>query len=658
MAQDNDPIKKQLDEISKAVVLLMKKVSSLEQRMDKEEETKEAPSFSAGAPSAPEMEREVPPAKPQESVKPEDPFGSGSKADSDVEKKSTEETQEKENLETEIGSKWLGRIGVLALVFGVAFFLKYAFENDWIGETGRVAIGILSGMVLIYLGDLLRQKYNAYAATLTGGGIAVLYLSIYSSFAYYQLVGQIPAFLVMMIITAAGAFLAVRYEQISLAILSILGGFLTPLLISTGTNNQIELFIYITILNLGILGISYYRNWQKLNLFGFIATIFLYLNWSVQYYDKSQLFFSEAFLTLWFILYVVAVVSHNVLHKKKADISDLALIVFNALVYFGISYALLSRDYGDYLGFFAVLMAVIYFVFAYISYQLNPEDKKLALFFPGLSIFFLTIAAPIQFDGVWVTIVWAIEAMVLVRGGFYLGNYAMRHFAWILLGIVSFRLIFIDKHETTLGADYIMIFNKRFLTFMVGVISFSVVYYLYSRYKDLIKGKEVKAMAVALLLMNFLFLWNLSAEVSIYFNDQIETKITRAVYPSCLKEYDSRGRRIESVRCDQEQQEYHSLQRLNSEKIKKIRGVNSTSLTVLWALYAIILLAFGIQGKKRLLRLMGIGLLGIVIAKLFLYDLWSMGGIYRIVSSITLGVILLSASFAYSKYKEKIKEMI
>lgn len=654
MSQDNDPIKKQLDEMSEVVVLLAEKVSSLEQRMNKEEKIKKGSSFSVDAPALPETEREVPLAKPQESVKPKDPFDSESEVDSDVEKKSTEETQEKESLETEIGSKWLGRIGVLALIFGVAFFLKYAFENDWIGETGRVAIGIISGMVLIYLGDFLRKKYNAYAATLTGGGIAVLYLSIYASFAYYQLVGQIPAFFAMMIITAMGAFLAVRYEQISLAILSILGGFLTPLLISTSTNNQIELFCYITVLNLGILGISYYRNWQKLNLFGFIATIFLYLSWFVHHYDKSQLFLTETFLTFWFVIYAVAVVSHNVLHKKRADISDLALIVLNALVYFGISYTLLSKDYGNYLGFFAILMAVIYFVFAYVSYQLNPEDKKLALFFPGLSIFFLTIAAPIQFDGVWVTIAWALEAVVLVRGGFYLKNYAIRRFAWVLLGIVAFRLIFIDSHETVLATDYIVIFNKRFLTFMVGVISFSVVYYLYSRYKDLLKGKEVKAVAIALLLMNFLFLWNLSAEVSVYFDNKIETQITRAVYPSCL----TRRGHIESVRCNQEQEEYHSLQQLNSEKIKKIQEVESTSITILWALYAIILLAFGIRGKNRLLRLMGIGLLGVVIAKLFLYDLWGMGGIYRIVSSVTLGVILLLVSFVYNKYKEKIKEII
>ncbi|MCK5332437.1 DUF2339 domain-containing protein, partial [Candidatus Parcubacteria bacterium] len=361
MSQEKDPIINRLDEISKTVVLLSEKVSSLERQInDKEKNKKEILSFYANSLSSSKLKRELPVVAPQElekymksSVKKEGLNSIG--RDSKI-----ETPKKRENFEAEIGLKWLGRIGILALVFGIAFFLKYAFENDWIGETGRVAIGILSGMILIYLGDFLRQKFNAYAATLTGGGIAVLYLSIYSSFAYYQLIEQIPAFITMVIITAIGAFLAIRYEQISLAALSILGGFLTPLLLSTGIDNQIELFSYITILNLGILGISYFRNWQKLNLLGFLATIFLYIIWFLQHYDGNQLFSTLVFLTLWFVIYSVAIVSHNILYKKRVDTFDLTLIISNALVYFASSYTLLSIDYGDYMGFFAVLIFLGY----------------------------------------------------------------------------------------------------------------------------------------------------------------------------------------------------------------------------------------------------------------------------------------------------------
>lgn len=657
MLKENDPINDRLDKISETVVFLTEKITSLEERMNKAEEFKKEPRVSIDIPPKPMYAAsEIATAAP---IKPETIFVPGSGSKFYVEKEKVKETARKESFETEIGLKWLGRIGILALIVGVAFFLKYAFDNDWIGEAGRVAIGILSGMVLIYLGDFLRQKYTSYAAILTGGGIAVLYLSIYSGFAYYQLIDRVPAFIAMMIITAIGAFLAIRYERINLAVLSILGGFLTPILLSTGINNQIGLFSYMTILNLGVLAVSFYRNWQKLNLLGFIATLFLYFGWSVQHYDASQLFLTEAFLTLWFIIYSVAVVSHNILSKKKADVFDMALIILNGLAYFSISYFLLVKEYGDYLGFFAVLLAAVYFIFAYVSYQMNPEDKKLALFFPGLSIFFLTVSAPIQFDGVWVTIAWAVEAVILIKAGFLLKSGAFRFFAWALLGIAVIRLIFIDNYEIVSAADYILIFNKRFLTFIAGAASFAGVYYLYSQHEALVKSKELKAKAAALFFINFLLLWNLSAEVSVYFSNQINFLNMSAIYPQCrMWDYDSRGNYMENTRCAQQIKEYNAAQSINSLKIKNIQSTETALLTVLWSLYAIGLLAFGIRGKNRLLRLMGIGLFGIAIAKLFLYGFLAMQGIYRIIAFVVLGALLLAASFAYNKYKEKIKEII
>lgn len=659
MPNENDPINDRLDKISEAIVFLTEKVSSLEQRINKEEGIKKAPQAPIDLPPKPMYE--APQAVSQELKRKETAFVSGSGAKFYVKKEKVKAQEKGESFETEIGLKWLGRIGILALVFGVAFFLKYAFDNDWIGEAGRVAIGIFTGMALIYLGDYLRQKYTTYAATLIGGGIAVLYLSIYSSFAYYKLLDQVPAFAAMMIVTAIGAFLAIRYERISLAILAILGGFLTPLLLSTGVNNQVGLFSYMTILNLGILAISFFRNWQKLNLFGLLATLFLYFGWSASYYDLSALFITEAFLTLWFVIYSVAIISHNILSKKKADVFDLSLIVLNGLAYFGISYFLLLKDYGDYVGFFTVLMAMIYFVFAYVSYQANSEDKELALFFPGLSIFFLTISAPIQFDGVWVTLAWTTEAIILVGAGFYLKNYAMRFFAWMLLGIVVVRLIFIDSQEAILPEDYLLFLNKRFLIFIAGIISFSAVYYLYSKFESLAVSKELKAKSIALFLLNFLLLWNLSGEVSTYFDNQIKAINTRTPYPYAIcdrYDYDSRGKYSENDYCAKQFNDYYAAQEANALEIRNIQSTETAVLTVLWSLYAIGLLTFGIKGKNRLLRLMGIGLFGITIARAFLYGFMAMQGIYRIIAFIILGALLLAASFAYNKYKEKIKEII
>lgn len=680
MPQENDPINDRLDAIMKSISLLSEKVSSLDQkigeagwtdkswldaaerpdkieRMDETlDKEKEKTLASFDSPFCDEPEKETPAVAEQKITDEEVYAAMQDTADTYVENEPEPLGQEGDSFEAEIGLRWLGKIGILALVLGVAFFLKYAFENDWIGEAGRVAIGIMSSVVLIFLGDSLRTKFNEYAATLTGGGIAVLYLSIYSSFAYYELVGQTSAFAAMAIVTALGAFLAVHYDQINLVLLSIVGGFLTPILLSSVTNNEVALFGYITILNLGILGISHYRNWRKVNLLGFVSTLLLFFIWGTRHYDASQFFVTETFLTLWFVIYAVATISHVVINKKEAEESDLLLTVFNALVYFGITYNLMSGAYGDYLGFFAVSMAAIYFILAYLCHQINPKDSQLILFLPAISIFFLTIAAPIQFDGAWVTIAWAVEAIALVGIGFYLRTQLLRYFAWMLLAIVVGRLFYQSDYGVVAAADFTPLLNIRFVTFVICVFACGVIYDLYTKYEDAAADGERSAKPVALFLLSFLLLWNLSTEVSLYYDYQVEARTVKVSESVCTWEKDARGKVTKL--CKQDPVELGRVSTSNDELINKTQERKSATLTVLWALYAIILLAFGIGSKNRLLRQMGIGLLIIAIMKFFLSDLWSLGGIYRIVSSIALGVILLSASFAYNKYKEKIKEIL
>ncbi|MDD3006040.1 MAG: DUF2339 domain-containing protein [Candidatus Pacebacteria bacterium] len=213
-----------------------------------------------------------------------------------------------------------------------------------------------------------------------------------------------------------------------------------------------------------------------------------------------------------------------------------------------------------------------------------------------------------------------------------------------------------DDYGKISAADFVPIFNTGFLTFIVGVIVCGAIYSMYSRYEGMTEDGRSNAKPVALFLLNFLLLWNLSTEVSFYYDYQVEARLVEAPKLVCSWEKDARG--IDKQVCKQDSTEFSRVMTTNRELTQKTEERKSATLTVLWALYAIITLAFGIGNKNRLLRQMGIGLLVVAITKFFLSDLWSLGGIYRIVSSISLGVILLSASFAYNKYKERIKEII
>ncbi|HEU5197255.1 MAG TPA: DUF2339 domain-containing protein, partial [Methylomirabilota bacterium] len=184
---------------------------------------------------------------------------------------------ERRSLEQRLGSTWLNRVGALVLTLGIAFFLKYAFDNQWIQPAGRVALGLVAGIALLLVGERLqRAEYRAPAQGVVAVGIAALYLSVYAAFAFYQLVTQPVAFAVMVLVTATACALALHHDARALAVLASLGGFLTPIVLATNRDAGIALFTYLAVLDAGMLVIAWYRRWPELGLMSFVFTQGLY----------------------------------------------------------------------------------------------------------------------------------------------------------------------------------------------------------------------------------------------------------------------------------------------------------------------------------------------------------------------------------------------
>src|SRR5436190_2788698 len=190
------------------------------------------------------------------------------------------------DLEARIGGNWFNRIGVVAIFLGVTFFLKYAVDKEWIGPAGRVSIGVAVGLVFLILGERLRKRYPSYAYGLTGGGVAVLYAAIwFASGKKYDLLSQPVAFVFMAVVTASASLLAARYNALPIAVLGLIGGFLTPILLSTGVDNEAVLFSYIAALDLGVLALAYTKQWRSLNYMAFISTVLMFAAWMVEWYS-------------------------------------------------------------------------------------------------------------------------------------------------------------------------------------------------------------------------------------------------------------------------------------------------------------------------------------------------------------------------------------
>ncbi|MFZ2193085.1 MAG: DUF2339 domain-containing protein [Candidatus Moraniibacteriota bacterium] len=547
------------------------------------------------------------------------------------------------NLEENIGGKWFARIGMVALVLGISFFLKYAFDNNWIGEIGRVMIGIISGIVLLGLGEKFIRKYQVYGQLISGGGLAVLYLSIFAAFSFYSLITQIPAFFMMALITFVGVILSIRYDAISLILVSTIGGFFTPFLISNGTNNEVGLFSYILILDLAVLAVSIFKKWRWLNIVGFLGTFIVFSSWAGEFYRDYEMFVTMVFLTLFFITYSISSLIYNLVQKEKSSGIEQFLTLMTGVTYFASSYAILNHDYHLFMGFFALGMAIYYFLWAYLVREFTPDDENLYGFLAFLTVGFITLAIPIQFDGKLITSGWAIEAVILLMLGLKTGQTAIKAFGVVVLEFAVVRMLFIDS---THGENDLVLFNKVILTYIIVIIASYLAAYIFRLFpqeenKDVFLAPK-KLMAIFLIIANFLTIYSISREITYYYDQEMKT-------------YRLQGERL----YDEEQLTGKYVNdSFIYEKLNKLESKSSVSLSLFWLLYGIGLMFVGFLARIKGVRLGGMFLFCLAILKLFFFDLWSLGTLYRIVSSMSLGVVLLTISFVYQKYRDKIREII
>ena len=528
-----------------------------------------------------------------------------------------------ESLESKIGGNLLNKVGMAAIILGMAYFLKYAIDNEWIGEAGRVMVGVLTGLGFVAWGESLhRKEMRGYAVTVLGGGAAILYFSIFAAFSFYHLLDQIPALLMMVLITAATVVMSVRYDSKTIAVFATVGGFMTPALLSTGKDNQHGLFTYVLLLDLGVLALAYFKNWRVLNLLAFFFTQLMFTGWSLSFYNSTKLWQTEFWLTVFFLLFAVMAFLYNITHRQKTTFRDLSLITLNGACYFLWTYALLESRYSDYLGFYAVLMAAVYVALGSVAYRQAQEDSYLFLVFLALGLTCLTVAIPIQLKQNWITVGWSVEAAVLTWVGFHLDSSKTRRSALLIAAMVVFRLLFLDSSFSSAFADdFTFLFNKRGLAFLAGIASLFVMAYLYNRSREKLEDLEKWLTGALFIGANLLVLFFLTTEISSSF-------------------------------------EVAYYQASEYQQKRDIRSRMQLSISALWGFYSIVLVTVGILRRFQPLRLLAILLFAATILKVFFVDLGEMEKIYRIIASIGLGVILLVVSMMYQKYRTQINEFV
>ena len=354
------------------------------------------------------------------------------------------------NWEMILGGNWLARVGVLALIIGTAFFLKLAFDNDWIGETERVLLGVVGGLALIGAGEYWRQRYAIYSQALAGGGVAILYLSVFAAYSFYDLIATYPAIAVLAFISVGAAALALRHESTSLAIIGIAGAFLAPFVIGAfdeasaqGAGPGYDIVVYVLLVDVLVLALSTFRNWRWFTLLALVASLASFAAWLDYTGPDVDPIASQAFLTGIFLIFVAATTLYHVIWRRVPKAFDHSLMVFNAGSYLALTYATLWDDFRAWMGLAALGLSLFYVLLGAVALRRGREQYYLALMALGITAVMLAVAAPLQLGGPWFGAAWAAQGVVLIWLSFRLGREQTRLAGYAALSLSAIWLLFL-----------------------------------------------------------------------------------------------------------------------------------------------------------------------------------------------------------------------
>jgi uncharacterized membrane protein len=605
------------------------------------------------------------------------------------------------DLEERLGGRGLLYVGVLVTLLGVSFFLKYAFDNAWINETARTALGTVVGVGLV-LGGLrfAGRGLEAFGQALIGAGLAVLYLVVYAALNFYAIIDRGTAFTLMIGITTAAALLADRARAQALAFIAVSGGLLTPALVGGDENAQLTLFSYVALLVFGTMVLSFRHQWLALNVVSYVGTFLTVLAWAGRFYTDDQWLRTLLFLTLFAIMFLiilretrrqrspagrtvsgllstapvfyhVAAVIITAAHPPAIHIYliaftavglwltvdphrpvlRLAILIGAVIPLFGgltlpddrswlvpnlvtITTVVVLHVMGaldrvvrqderlravDHLalhvaglGLFALLYESLQPVFpgfrgglaalvalgaAALWHVLRFRDAVASLHAAGLAFTLVAIGIGVQFDGATVVLGWAAEGLAAMWLGTRARQRAFEIGGLVLWVLAAVRLF--DAFAETPAAFTVLANARTFATLFVVVSGYVLAWRIGA--SDLPENRRLR-IAIHIIASALTLRW-LTAEIQSFWEVRYESP-----------------------------QAYLYEQML---------------LSLAWGLYGAAIIAVGMLRRYAPLRIIGMVVLGVTSIKVLFYDLWELGGIYRVIGFLSFGVLLVLVAYLY-----------
>ena len=546
------------------------------------------------------------------------------------------------SLENRLGSQIFNRIGVLALLIGVTWFLKLAIDNRWIGPVGRVLIGLAAGAGVIFWSERFRrQGFPAFSYSLKAIGTGVLYLSIWASFQLYHLLPAAAALVAMLLVTAWIAYMAWAQNAELLAVYALAGAFATPALLSTGGNHEVFLFTYLLAADLAAVLLVRLRGWPRLLLGAFPATVGYFVAWYISFFKASELGTTVFFVAAIFAAFLLPSVTRGKgvrVEDEGAHIAPSAQAIRTGLRWSAIAEILLpfadaafaalamsamlvDTRHRDLLPWLMVLFAALYLG---LMRMLSASATRAVHL--SLAVVFLTIAIPLKATGQWITIGWLVEGVALFWAALRIGRRTERAqmaptsegrlLRSLALGSLALGFCGVFWQLAQYDHRYDPAFlNARFGTALVGIIAFALTASFASqasRSEDASRTLDPgvgQTAAASVIALNLLAITAGIREIPLLWSP------IRGVFTNGSEA---------------------GLQQ-------------ALAISAFLMLYGAGLLAVGFWRQSAFLRWQGLILLAISIVKTFLYDVRDLSAGYRVMSFLGLGALLMAVSFAYQK---------
>ncbi len=528
------------------------------------------------------------------------------------------------SLEARIGSQWLNRVGIMALLIGAAWFLKYAIARHWIGPAGRVGIGLLSGILLLAWSERFRRRgYIPFAQAIQAIGSGVLYLALWAASQLYHLAPAPAVFIGMLAVTAGNGYMAWLRDSRLLAFYALAGGFAIPWLLSNGRNQQPELFSYLFMLNLALAWLYTRKPWLRLLPVAWLATSFYGLAWTMHFYAPQELASTWFWTLAFFLLFSLSLLhSCRLANECRFPVLWLWLPFMIGLGGYVSMYLLLQGGPHDAwvsgvaLGFSGYYLLLLRRAPAAAGDHVAFAVQRISVRHLILAVAFLTLAIALRARGQALTTGLLIEgAGLMLLAHRFRRRPQLRPLAAIVLLLALSAVFFSNDYAGTR-----VVFNPRFADYLLAIAVFGLAAWLLRGGLSQRGGASEQRAAAP----DWGVIGSCCSTIAILLpvaavSDEIHTW-------------------------------FWSRFLWNGPASWLANHIAAQfSYSAWFMLYGAVLLGAGFWWRRTGLRWLALGLLALAIAKVFSYDISALSPGFRVLSFMVLGVLLLAVSYAYQK---------